>query len=55
MRIDWLTPEISWPIQWIDIVLLTLLILTTVAMVNDRPFAAGGNTVQPSALLELKG
>jgi hypothetical protein len=71
------------PIQWIVIVLLTLLILITVAMVhvdrsitmfinlltfataaaicvvllmvNDRPFAAGGNTVQPSALLELKG
>jgi hypothetical protein len=71
------------PIQWIGIVLLTLLILTTVAMVhvdrpitmfinlftfataaavcvvllmvNDRPFAAGGNTVQPGALLELRG
>jgi hypothetical protein len=71
------------PIRWIGIVLLTLLILTTVAMVhvdrpitmfinlftfataaavcvvllmvNHRPFAAGGNTVQPGALLELRG
>ena len=70
------------PIQWIVIVLLTFLILITVAMVhvdrpitmfinlfifatavaasvvllmvNDRPFAAGGNTVQPDALLELR-
>ena len=70
------------PIQWIVIVVLTLFILLTVAMVhidrritaainlliysgavatcltllmaNDRPFSAGGKTLQPTALLEIR-